>query len=100
MIHIWEDKWMPTPSTYKVISPPKLFDEYPMVSALIDKETKRWKDGLIRSFFLPFEVSTILNICLSYNLPKDKIIWIGNRKGNFTMKSAYYIAFKIVEPDK
>ena len=22
LIHIWEDKWLPTPSTYKVISPP------------------------------------------------------------------------------
>ena len=62
---------MPTSSTYKVISPPELFDDYPMVLVLIDKKTRR-KDGLIRSFFLPFEVSTILNIFLSYNIPKVK----------------------------
>ena len=35
---------MPTSSTYKVISPPELFDDYPMVLVLIDKKTRR-KDG-------------------------------------------------------
>ena len=47
LIHIWEDKWLPTPTTYKVVSPPRPFDDFPMVSALIDHETKRWKAELI-----------------------------------------------------
>ena len=38
-IHIWEDKWLPTPTTYKTISPPCYFDDFPMVSALIDQDT-------------------------------------------------------------
>ena len=70
-IHIWEDKWLPTPTTYKVISPSHLFDDFPMVSAPIDVETRRWKVDLVRSLFLPFEAKTILNMPLSYNLPKD-----------------------------
>ena len=37
-ISIWEDKWIPTPTTYKVISPPKPFNDYPRVSALIDRD--------------------------------------------------------------
>ena len=28
-IHIWEDRWLPTPTTYKVISPQKDFDNSP-----------------------------------------------------------------------
>ena len=40
-IHIWEDKWLPTPSTYKVITPPKPINDFPMVSSLIDYETKK-----------------------------------------------------------
>ena len=36
LIHIWEDKWLPSPSTYKVITPPRDFDGFPMVSSLID----------------------------------------------------------------
>nr|POE52424.1 hypothetical protein CFP56_66182 [Quercus suber] len=49
-----------------------------------------------RSIFLPFEAKTILNIPLSYNMPKEKIIWVGNRKGEFTVKSAYYIVLKLI----
>nr|XP_023887422.1 uncharacterized protein LOC111999529 [Quercus suber] len=42
MINIWEDRWMLTPSTYKVISPlPHHFDDFSMVSALIDPDTRR-----------------------------------------------------------
>ena len=47
--------------------------------------------------FLPFEADTILNMPLSYNLPEDKLIWTGNRRGDFTVKSAYYIACSLVE---
>ena len=51
----------------------------------------------IRRNFLPFEAETILNIPLSYNLPKDKIIWVGNKCGMFSVKSAYYVALPLVE---
>ena len=86
---------MPTPTTYMVISPPKLFDDFPMVSSLIDRDTIRWKADIVRSIFIPFEANTILNIPLSYNMPEDKIIRVGNRKGEFTVKSGYYIALKV-----
>ena len=42
---------MPTPTIYKVISLPRLFDGFPMVSNLIDKDTRRWKADLVRAFF-------------------------------------------------
>ena len=58
LIHIWEDKWLPSPTTYKVISPPKPFDDFPMVSALIDENSRRWKVDTLKSLFLPFEVDT------------------------------------------
>ena len=58
-----------------------------MVSALIDGETKRWKVDMVKSLFLPFEAETILNIPLSYNLPKDKIIWWEIRKGNSLLRA-------------
>ena len=89
-IHIWEDKWLPTPSTYKVISPARHFDDFPMVLALIDSETRRWNADLVWSLFLPSKVNTIINMPLSYNFPEDKIIWVGNKRGDFTVKSAYY----------
>ena len=36
LIHIWEDKWLLTPSTYKVISPPNDMHQFAMVSSLIN----------------------------------------------------------------
>ena len=52
---------------------------------------------MVRRFFLPFEANTILNIPLSYNLPEDSIIWMGNKRGVFSVKSAYYVALSVVE---
>ena len=51
----------------------------------------------MRSLFLPFEARTILNIPLSHSLPEDQIIWVGNRKGEFSVKSAYYIAIRVID---
>lgn len=68
-----------------------------MVSSLIDEETRRWRADLIRTLFLPFEADTILRIPLSYSLPDDNIVWIGNRWGEFSVKSAYYVALSTVE---
>ena len=62
-----------------------------MVSSLIDDDSKCWKVNLVRELFLPFEVETILTIPLSFSLPDDKIIWVGNRRGEFSVKSAYHI---------
>ena len=97
LIHIWDNKWLPNPSTYKVISPPRPLVEFPMVSSLIDPVTRWWKSGAVRALFLPFEVDMILKIPLSHNLPKDKLIWLGNKRGVFTVKSAYFVATKLLD---
>ena len=97
MIHIWDDKWLPTPITYKVISHTQDFDDYPMVSSLINDDSKSWKVNLVRELFLPFEAETILRILLSFSLPDDKIIWVGSRRGELSVKSTYHIAVNIVD---
>ena len=68
-----------------------------MVSSLIDEETRHWKVEMVKRFFLPFEAESIINIPFSYNLPDDSIIWLGNKRGVFTVRSAYYIALPIVD---
>lgn len=73
------------------------FDDFPTVYALIDEDSKRWKVDALKALFLPFEVETIFNILLSYNLPKDKLIWVGNNRGEFSVKSAYYITLNVQE---
>ena len=95
-ILIWEDKWLPTPTTYKVISHPKSFNDYPRVSVLIDRATRMWKGDVVRYLFFPFEARTMLNIPFCHSLPEDQIIWVGNRRGEFSVKGAYYIAYGLL----
>lgn len=97
LIHIWEDKWLPTPTTFKFISPKWIFDDFPMVLALINQDTKRWNASLVGRNFLPFKANTILNIPLSYSLLEDKLTWTRNKRGEFSVKSGYYVALPIVE---
>ena len=40
MIHIWEDRWLPTPTTHKICSPQQDIGDFPMVSSLIDEVTR------------------------------------------------------------
>ena len=68
-----------------------------MISSLIDPNTIWWKAKVLHATFLPFEVDTILRIPLSYNLPEDKLLWIGNRKDEFLVKSAYHVAHSMVD---
>ena len=76
--------------------PPQSFNDYPRVLALIDKDTKMWKGDVVRSLSLPFKARTILNIPLCHSLLEDQIIWVGNRRGEFSVKSAYYIAYGLL----
>ena len=46
-IHIWDDRWLPTSTTYKVISLWKDFGDFPMVLALIDQDTRRWRKDIL-----------------------------------------------------
>ena len=98
-IHIWEDKWLPTLTIHKVISTPRDFDDFLMVLSLIDENSKWWKPDLVKSLFLHFEANEILKIPLSHSLSKDSLIWLGNKKGLFKVKSAYYVANELVESD-
>ena len=67
-----------------------------MVSALIDEDTRRWKVDTLKSLFFPFEVETIFSIPLSFSLSEDKIIWVGNIRGEFSVKSAYHVALTVI----
>ena len=75
-IHIWDDKWLPTLTTHKVITPPNNLLTFPMVSSLINPAIKWWRADVISATFLPFDANTILRIPLSQSLLKDKLIWM------------------------
>lgn len=47
-VRIWEDKWVPNSSSYKVVSPRVLSSQASIVSDLIDVEDKGWNLDLLQ----------------------------------------------------
>jgi hypothetical protein len=51
-IKIWGDRWLPTPTSFSVQSPRRVFSEDARVADLIDQDTKWWNSTLLSSVSL------------------------------------------------
>ena len=85
---IWEDNWIPKetaprPITSLVQTPPE------RVSDLLHPAMATWNEPLIRSVFLPFDAEAILKIPVCTRNTEDFWAWNPDRKGKFTVSSAY-----------
>ena len=85
-VQIWKDRWLPTPTTYMVQSPPNLLDPQATVSQLIDVDTKWWNEALLEQLFSREEVISIQSIPLSTTNQEDSLIWRGTAKWLFFSK--------------
>ena len=84
-IKIWQDRWLPTPSSYKVISPPPLPLDVSWVGDLIDHDLGVWKFDLLKRLFMPYEADLIASIALSLHLSDDKLVWAPTSNGKFSV---------------
>lgn len=86
--HIWRHNWLPRPGlmrpiTSRVPNPPQY------VSELISTTTATWNEALVHTVFLSIDAEAILRIPLcTRNIP-DFWAWSGEKKGQFSVKSAY-----------
>jgi hypothetical protein len=87
-VAIWTDKWIPGLIS---MSPSVQIgeDELNCVSDLTDAENWTWKGDLIRSNFTAPEADAILNIPLRRGGGEDYWAWGLERKGVYTVKTAY-----------
>ena len=93
-IRVWGDKWLPSPSTFKVVSPRLFMHADTRVSKLISHEPVGWKMQVIDTLFLPHEADIIKSIPLSTHSPPDKLIWAATTNGLFSVRSAYRLAME------
>ena len=88
------DKWLPSPSTFKITSPMQFLHTETRVSELISHDVATWKTQVIDTIFLPNEAELIKSIPLSSCLPEDKLVWAAIPNGLFTVWSAYRLAME------
>ena len=74
-VHIWEDRWILSLDSFKVVSPRGLSTSVMLVSSLINRETRYWDVNLVRNTFLPHKVEIVLGIPISLRLPDDSLVW-------------------------
>ena len=91
-INVWQDKWLPWGLTDRVTSPRLFLSLDTRATDLIDSNTAKWKKEVLDSLFLPYEADLIKSIPLSATLPVDKLVWVVNNNGIFTIGSAYKLA--------
>ena len=94
-IMIWKDKWLPSPSTYEVVSLVNNIPEDSRVAELIDEEKGAWQTDLVCNVFLPHEADLIYGIALCTNLPEDKQVWALTNNGLFSVCSAYKLSMEL-----
>ncbi len=90
-IRIWDDKWLPIRDHNSILSPCPPNSSLTHVIHLIDEKSNTWKDGIIKSSFLPHEADAILGIPLSSKHPSDIAIWGGTRNRVYAVRSGYYL---------
>ena len=93
-IRVWRDKWIPRPSTYKVITLEMPSSNDALICELINRETKEWGRDKIEQWFLLEDRDEILGIPFSTTSNRDRIIWAENRSEKFSVKSAYILGLE------
>lgn len=91
-VKIWSDKWLPSTTTYKVVSPRRVLDDEAQVCKLLDTLTQWWNAELIDSVFLPKDEDVIKKIPLIPSPTGDTLIWHEITNGKFSVKIDYKLA--------
>ena len=99
-IKIWNDAWIPSTVTGRIISPKPAMCFGKNVANLIAHNKAEWNGDLVRSIFLPLEAETILSIPISSMNPADSQVQAKTSNGIFSVKSAYKVAVWYLEVSK
>ena len=88
-VNIWSDPWIPSSPDRKVISPRGL-SILTKVSDLICPITSTWDEQILIDNFYSVDVERIMRIPLNPHSFDDFMAWHLDRKGVFSVKTAYH----------
>ncbi|KAL6125577.1 hypothetical protein ACLB2K_073633 [Fragaria x ananassa] len=97
-IRIWEDKWLPSPWSFRVVTP-RFMDSNTRVSTLMTSPSM-WDVIFIQNHFLPVDADKILSIPVCEKSGSDVAIWHYTNDGYYTVKSGYWLAMELKQVGK
>ena len=90
------DKWIPNYPTSAPLFPLREEVREVVVAELIDPELHAWRSEFILDMFEQADVEAICKIHLSRRDVDDILIWMHHKKGLFTVKFAYKMAWEVL----
>ncbi|KAL5574791.1 hypothetical protein UlMin_016490 [Ulmus minor] len=92
-IRVTEDRWIPKGSSFKIVDPPPLPDNFRVSELRFPSGV--WDADFIRSLFGDEVAKVILSILVGSMEHDDTLIWHHTRDGEFSVKSGYKVALSI-----
>jgi hypothetical protein len=91
LIRIWRDPWIPRGWSRRPTGKRRP-NRLKWVSQLINSDTMSWKEEVVRDLFRAHDVEQILSIKLPSKLSEDFVSWFYEKRGVFSVRSAYKLA--------
>lgn len=94
MIDPWNMPWIPwlKPEEVRATFNPTggwCIESFTYVTEFFEEQSRRWNEGLLRFVFHDRVANLILKIIPLPTLHHDRVIWLGGKARNFSMKIAY-----------
>lgn len=90
-IKFWEDKRIPTIKGMKIRSNKPQNCPIEKVIEIINHQDKSWNEDLLKNLIIEEELTEIKKKFISNREQEDKIVWQNDKRGEYTVKSGYYI---------
>ena len=93
-ISVWEDPWVPWIEGFKPRLKVEVYSQLHFKAHhFVDSTSKSWDVNMIKEIFDSDSAVAILTIPIPSTPRQDKMIWLPNPKGNFSVKSVHKMAF-------
>ena len=93
LINVWRDPWIPLLPNF---NPNPKNESIPIgprvVTTLIDVTTNFWNLTMLSELFDANSIEAILKIMLPASPQEDRLIWVVDPKGKFSVKSAFKLS--------
>src|SRR5438128_1146275 len=97
-IDAWDDPWLPSRTTRRLRTPSEI-EEQVLVADFIDPVNGNWDEEVLRAILDPQDVVDILAIPLRPG-SQDSVAWYYDKKGVFSVKSAYRLGVELREKQR